>query len=175
MELSDAIRRRRSIRKFAPQPVPDALLMELIQAGAVAPSASNLQAWQFVLINKPELVRKVDLFSPGLSGNPPTIIAICSDMNYAGEHGSPNSEIYGCIMDASMAAENIMLKAMDLGLGTCAIKSYNAAAVAKILKLPEYFRMELLISVGYPEGDIKPRRLRPLEEVVHWNDWGETT
>lgn len=175
MELSDAIRQRRSIRKFSPQPVPKALLLELIQAGAVAPSASNLQAWQFVVIDEPELVRKVDLFSPGLSGNPPVIITICSDMNYAQQHGSPNSEVYGCIMDASMAAENIMLRALDLGLGTCAIKSYNAAAVSKILRLPEHFRMELLISVGYPDGIVKPRRLRPLEEVLHWNAWEETT
>ncbi len=175
MEISDAIRRRRSIRKFGSQPVPDALLLELIQAGAVAPSASNLQAWQFVIINDLELVRKVDLFSPGLSGKPPVIIAICSDMNFARDHGSPNSETYGCIMDASMAAENIMLKALDLGLGTCAIKSYNTAAVSKLLKLPEYLRIELLLSVGYPEGDIKPRRLRPLEEILHWNIWEEAT
>ncbi|MFU0832444.1 MAG: FMN reductase (NADPH) [Oscillospiraceae bacterium] len=169
MEISDAIKQRRSIRKFSTQPVSKELLLELIQAGAVAPSASNLQACQFIVINDPELVRKVDLFSPGLSGKPPAIIAICSDMNYVREHGSPNSEIYGCMMDASMAAENIMLKALDLGLGTCAIKSYNTEAVRKILKLPEHFRMELLISVGYPDGEVKPRRLRPLDEILHWN------
>lgn len=175
MELSDAISRRRSIRKFVDRPVATELLAELVRAGAVAPSASNLQAWQFVVINEPELVRKVDLFSPGLSGKPPAIIAVCSDMDYAGAHGSVNSEIYGCIMDASMAGENIMLKALEFDLGTCAIKSYNAAAVAKLLKLPDHFRIELLISVGYPEGDLKPRRLRPLEEILHWNIWEEAT
>lgn len=78
------------------------------------------------------------------------------------------------MMDASMAAENIMLKALEFGLGTCAIKSYNAAAVSKLLNLPNRFRMELLISVGYPEGDLKPRRLRPMEEILHWNTWEET-
>ena len=174
MELSDAIKQRRSIRKFSERTVSDALLLELVHAGAVAPSASNLQAWQFVVINKPELVRKVNLFSPGLSGKPPVIIAICSDMDYASIHGSTNSEVYGCIMDASMAAENIMLKALEFGLGTCAIKSYNVGAVSKLLNLPNHFRMELLISVGYPEGDLKPRRLRPLEEILHWNTWEET-
>lgn len=174
MELSDAIKQRRSIRRFSKRPVPDALLLELVHAGAVAPSASNLQAWQFVVINEPELVRKVNLFSPGLSGKPPVIIAICSDMNYASIHGSTNSEVYGCMMDASMAAENIMLKALEFGLGTCAIKSYNVAAVSKLLNLPNRFRMELLISVGYPEGDLKPRRLRPMEEILHWNTWEET-
>lgn len=174
MELSDAIKQRRSIRRFSERPVPDALLLALVHAGAVAPSASNLQAWQFVVINEPELVRKVNLFSPGLSGKPPVIIAICSDMNYVSIHGSTNSEVYGCMMDASMAAENMMLKALEFGLGTCAIKSYNVSAVSKLLNLPNRFRMELLISVGYPEGDLKPRRLRPMEEIVHWNTWEET-
>lgn len=173
MELSDAIRQRRSIRRFSAQPVPEELLLELILAGARAPSASNLQAWQFFLLTDPELVRKVDLFSPGLSGKPPVIIAVCSDMSYAWEHGSLNSEVYGCIMDASMAAENIMLKAMELGLGTCAIKSFNAAAVGKLLNLPGHYRMELLISVGYPDETPKPRRLRPLEEILHRNAWEE--
>lgn len=173
MELSHAILQRRSIRRFSAQPVPEEFLLQLVRAGAVAPSASNLQAWQFFLLTDPELVRKVDLFSPGLSGKPPVIIAICSDMNYVLEHGSTNSEVYGCVMDASMAAENIMLKALELGLGTCAIKSYNASAVGKLLNLPVHYRMELLISVGYPDETPKPRRLRPLEEILHRNAWEE--
>ncbi|MFV0497442.1 MAG: nitroreductase family protein [Candidatus Fimivivens sp.] len=175
MKVSDAITQRRSIRKFNDRTVSDALLLKLVHAGAIAPSASNLQAWQFVVINDPELVQKVKIFSPGLHGKPPAIIAICSDMDYVGAHGSKNSELYGCIMDASMAAENIMLEALELGLGTCAIKSYNAPAVTKLLKLPDHFRMELLISVGYPDSDPKPRRLRPLAEILHWNAWEETT
>lgn len=173
MEVSEAIQKRRSIRGFNPKPVPEELLLQLVKAGALAPSASNLQAWQFFLLTDPELVRKVELFSPGLSGKPPVLIAVCSDMNYALEHGSPNSEEYGCIMDASMAAENIMLKAVELGLGTCAIKSYNPDAVKKLLKLPRHYRMELLISVGFPEDSPRPRRLRALDEILHWNAWEE--
>ena len=169
MDVLEAIMQRRSTRRFSSRTVPDELLKELVKAGALAPSASNLQAWQFYLLTDPALVRRVDLFSPGLSGNPPVIMAICSDMEYAAKHGSPNSEVYGCIMDASMAAENIMLRAVELGLGTCAIKSYNEAAVRKLLKLPPHYRMELLISIGYPEGVPRQRRLRPMEELLHYN------
>ncbi|MCC8025170.1 MAG: nitroreductase family protein [Clostridium sp.] len=171
MELSDVIRQRRSIRAFAQRPVPHHLLLELVQAGALAPSASNLQAWQFFLLTDPQLVKKVDLFSPGLSGKPPVILAVCSDMDYALAHGSPNSEIYGCMMDAAMAAENILLKAVDLGLGACAVKSYNDTAVRKLLNLPSHYRIEILISLGYPEGSPRPRRVRPMEEILHYNQW----
>ena len=68
-----------------------------------------------------------------------------------------------------MAAENIMLRAAELGLGTCAVKSYNEAAVRKLLKLPPHYRMELLISIGYPQGAPRQRRLRPMEEMLHYN------
>ena len=169
MDVIEAIRQRRSTRSFSSRMVPDEMLRDLVRAGALAPSASNLQAWQFYLLTDPVLVRKIDLFSPGLSGNPPVIMAICSDMEYASIHGSPNSEVYGCIMDASMAAENIMLRAAELGLGTCAVKSYNEAAVRKLLKLPPQYRMELLISIGYPQGAPRQRRLRPMEEMLHYN------
>ena len=80
-------------------------------------------------MTEPDLVAKVDMFSPGLSGHPPVILVICSDMEYALSH-SRNAEIYGCMMDASMAAENIMLAALEEGLGTCAIKSYTDAPYA---------------------------------------------
>lgn len=175
MNVSEAVSYRRSVRSFDPRPVPEELLLQLVKAGSMAPSASNLQAWQFFLLTDPALVQKVDMFSPGLSGRPPVILAICSDMDYASVHGSPNSAVYGCIMDAAMAAENIMLLAAELGLGTCAIKSYNETAVRKILKLPPHYRMELLISIGYPEGTPCPRRLRPMDEILHFNAWEEDT
>ena len=52
-----------------------------------------------------------------------------------------------------MAAENLMLKAVELGLGTCAIKSYNDSAIRKILNIPERYRIEMLMSIGYPLGE----------------------
>ena len=171
MNVTEAINTRRSIRKFKDTPVGHDLLLRLADAGRLAPSASNLQAWKFIFLTEKELVGKISLFSPGLSGNPPIILIICSDMAYALEHGSRNSEIYGCMMDASMAAENIMLKAQEEGLGTCAVKSYNDAAVRKILNLPDTYRIELLLSIGWPDGEPQIPRRKKLEEVVTFNGW----
>lgn len=150
------------------------MLIKLADMGRIAPSASNLQAWKFLFITEPLLVEKVDMFSPGLSGSPPVILVICSDMEYVKEHGSRNSEIYGCMMDASMAAENIMLTAPEYGLGTCAIKSYNDAVVKKLLHLPDTCRIEMLMSIGYPKGEPRAPRRKSLEEVVMFNQWEDT-
>ena len=76
MELTEVIEKRRSIRKFSDKPVSREILEELIKAAALAPTASNLQAWRFFVADDPELVRDIDSFSPGLSGKPPVIIAI---------------------------------------------------------------------------------------------------
>lgn len=174
MEFNEVLMNRRSIRKFKEQPIERDILLRLVEKASMAPSASNLQAWRFCIIDDPVLVRKVDMFSPGLSGKPPVIIAVCSDYAYAEQKTSgSNYKVYGCIMDASMAAENLMLAAVEEGLGTCAIKSYNDAAVRKLLKLPEHMHLEILISVGYPDADPKMPKRKGTDEVVFFNTWEE--
>ena len=83
MLLNEAIMGRHSIRSFRPDPVEKSLLLTLADAAQQAPSASNLQAWRFLFITDQQLKEKVDLFSPGLSGKPPVILVICSDMHKA--------------------------------------------------------------------------------------------
>lgn len=169
MELHEAVMSRCSIRSFAERPVPADLLEDLVRHAVEAPTASNLQAWRFLVCDDIQLVRAIDSFSPGLSGRPPVIIVILSDMAEAEARGSVNSRIYGCMMDASMAAENLMLRAADLGLGTCAIKSYNDAAVREILHLPDSLRIELLISLGYPAKMSRKPARKPMEQVLFFN------
>lgn len=170
MEFEDVARGRRSIRKFKPDPVPEELLREIVERGTWAPSASNMQAWRFGLITDPTVVRQIDRFSPGMGGNPPALIAVCSDLAYAQQRcGNKADEL--ATMDASLAAENIMLAAYNKGLGTCAIKSYNDAVVRKILQLPESIHIELLITVGYPDHDPKMPRRKGLDVVAFSNVW----
>lgn len=173
MELHEVIEKRRSIRKFSEKPVSRELLEQLIRAAALAPSASNMQAWRFFVADEPELVRAIDSFSPGLSGKPPVIIAIASDLAEVERRGSKNSLVYGLMMDAAMAAENLMLEAADLGLGTCAIKSYNDKAVHKLLKLPDTMRLEILISVGWPAAEPREPKRKAMDQVLLWNAWAE--
>lgn len=173
MELHEVIEKRRSIRKFSEKPVSRELLEQLIRAAALAPSASNMQAWRFFVADEPELVRAIDSFSPGLSGKPPVIIAIASDLAEVERRGSKNSLVYGLMMDAAMAAENLMLEAADLGLGTCAIKSYNDKAVHKLLKLPDTMRLEILISVGWPAAEPREPKRKAMDQVLFWNAWAE--
>lgn len=170
MKVEEAIKSRHSIRSFKPDKVEEGVLLKLADAGQHAPSASNLQSWRFLFITSSQLKEKVDLFSPGLSGKPPVILVICSDMEKVRKKGGKNSEVYGCLMDASMAAENIMLAAVANGLGTCAIKSYNETAVRKVLQIPERYRVEMLLSIGYPLGEARCTKRPEPEAVTFFNE-----
>lgn len=101
METKQALAECRSIRKFADRPVDREMLTELVEAACAAPTASNLQAWRFVMVTDPELVRKVDLVSPGLSGYPPVILVICSDLEEVARRGSAHFLEYGYMMDTA--------------------------------------------------------------------------
>ena len=93
MEILKAIEQRHSIRSFQEKKVPKEVLIKLADAAQRAPSASNLQAWKFLFVTEDALREKVDFFSPGLSGKPPVILVICSDMEKALKKGGENSKI----------------------------------------------------------------------------------
>ena len=171
MELLEALKRRRSIRKFTNQPVSRQELEALVEAGTWAPSASNVQAWKFGIVDDAALVRKIDMFSPGMSGNPPALIVVCSDRAYARHRGGENAANSLATLDCAYASENIMLAAADMGLGTCAIKSYNDAALRKILGLPDHVVIELVITVGHPAVQPPMPARKPVSDVAFYNTW----
>lgn len=172
--LQDCIQTRRSVRIFRAEPVDRAIIRELIRNGCMAPSGSNIQPWQFIVADDPELVAELVSFSPGIGKVPPCILILCTDRRRALEKGGVMGRDQLSLIDIAMAAENIILSAVDQGLGTCAVRSFPSLILQKILKLPEHIMPELLITLGYPEriGKMPPKR--PLNELLYFNGWGES-
>lgn len=170
--ILNIIKKRRSIRQYNQKEVPDKLLLELIEAAIWAPTGSNIQPWYYIIVQNKGILNRIKTFSPGLLGNPPSLIVICSDRKRAFEKGGTLGRDELCIMDISMAAQNLMLLATEKGLGTCVIKSFNKKAISKILELPDYISPDLLISVGYYTKEAKPPMRRDVTEVTFFNRWG---
>jgi nitroreductase len=148
MDVWEAIKGRRSIRSFEDRPVEKDTLLKLVEAGVWAPTGGNLQTWRFVIVTSKEMMRKVKMVSPGLLGDPPAVIAICQDLQEAQRRASKiGAEIV--TMDTAMCAQNIMLAAYELNLGTCPIASFHKKGVQQLLHLPEGIMPQLLVSVGY--------------------------
>jgi nitroreductase len=159
----EIIKTRRSIRRFLDKPVPLEVLDELLEAARWAPSGGNSQPWVFVVVREPASVRKVKMFSPGMGGVPTALIVLCSDQS---------AEAATAIMDISMAAQNVMLAAEDRDLGSCVIRSHNPQALQTLLDLPSHVMPELIVALGYPAKPGRNPGRRPMEEIVHWEEWG---
>lgn len=171
-EVFKNIYERRSIRNFCPDAVPDDAIMEIIRAGTYAPSAMNLQPWRFVVIKnrqhikrlsdkakelwvemsknaqKPELQRLSDVVSrPGFDifFNAPLLILIFA-----------HQEAFMPQVDCAFAAENMMLAAWSMGLGSSwvglAQPLEKVSGIMKDLEVPEKHRLLGSLVFGYPEG-----------------------
>jgi nitroreductase len=162
METTEAIIRRRSIRSFEDKFVPDEAVRKLLESARLAPTGGNRQPWRFIVVRNPKMIRNIKMFAEGLSGVPTLVICVCCDDLDA-----------VTIMDIAMASENIMIQCVDLGLGSCAIASFNEDAVKKLLEVPAEVKMPLLISIGYPEGEPKIRPKKELRQVAYEEKWGE--
>jgi nitroreductase len=187
LELLDAIYSRRSVRKFSNQPVQRKLIETLLNAAVQAPSASNSQPWAFLVIqdsavmrdlsdkskqelldnmeNIPGLVRYRALLSNkdfNIFYNAPALVVILAKP--AGMH--PNE-------DCCLAAQNFMLAAHDLNLGTCwigfAVAALNASETKKALKIPEAYQVVAPIIIGYPESPLQ-FMAKNMPEIVNWLD-----
>lgn len=171
-DLMSIIKKRRSVRAYEPRKVPNELLLELIEAAIWAPTGSNIQPWYFIIIKDDGVLERINAFSPGLLGNPGNLIVICTDRKRAFEKASVLGRDVLCLMDISMAAQNIMLMATEKGLGTCAVRSFNKKAISKILNLPEHISPDLIVSVGYSNKAVNAPKRRGVNEVSFFDRWG---
>lgn len=166
----EAIKGRRSVRSFLGQPVDRKILEQLVEAAIWAPSGGNAQTWHFVVVTNSEQLSRLRTVSPGMLGVPPATIVVCQDQKEAKRKGGPLGAFLA-VVDAAMAAQNILLAAYDAGLGTCVIASFHTDAVARILGLPEEMKPVLLISVGWPERIPSPPPRRT--DVISWERYGK--
>ena len=170
MEVMEAIRGRRAVRRFTGEKVSLEDMKKILEAGIWAPSGSNVQPWEFVLVMDEDNVERVKVLSPGLFGNPSALVVLCVNRKRAERAGKMGEE--SALMDVSMAAQNMMLAAYSMGIGSCPVLSFNKAALRELLDIPEHVEPVLILTFGYPKFWPKAPRRRPLEEVVHFERYG---
>lgn len=166
------IRGRRSVREFEDTPVEDDAILSILEAARWAPSGGNKQPLIYVVVTKSGLKEKVKAVSPGLIGDPAALIIVCIDKGVVRSAGMSESQITVQRIEVGMAAQNLMLQAQDLGLGTCAVRSFNATAVRRLLRIPDDVVPELIVTLGYARSTPEAPPRRPLEDIVHWDCYG---
>ncbi len=169
MDVFEAIRERRSIRSFRPDPIPEQHVQKILEAACLAPSAGNCQPWEFVLVRHPERKRALADAALGQEfiAEAPLVIVVCANVSRsAWRYGERGKKLY-CIQDTAAAVQNILLAAHALGYGACWVGAFLDEEVARVINAPENVRPVAIIPIGKPaERPARPRRL-PLSQVCH--------
>ncbi|MGE5614570.1 MAG: nitroreductase family protein [Bacillota bacterium] len=164
MNVLDAIRERRSIRRYSPRMVEDEKLEKVLEAARLAPSANNRQSWKFVVVKDRETRQKLAeaAGAQAFVGQAPVVIVGC---------GTDPDSVMKCgqhryTVDLSIATAYMILEACELGLGTCWIGHFDENTVKDILGVPANVRVVTMMPIGYPDEAPSPRPRKKLEEIV---------
>lgn len=170
MTFDELFMTRRSIRKYKEQKLETEKLEAIINAAIWAPTAGNMQLLHYIVVQDDETLDKIKMFALGMPKSAPCAVVICADLAEAEAKGGAIIK-KNVPVDAGFAAQNILLKAHDLGLGACPVKSYNEKSVGQILKLPKEVVPLMVVTLGYYEKLPKAPTRKRLAEVTHYGSW----
>ena len=177
MNFMDLIESRRSVREYADRPVAREKIERCLEAARLAPSACNSQPCRFIVVDEPALRQAVARAALGPAGSfnrfaaaAPLLVAVTVERNIHTQIGGLLKGMRYNLIDLGIAAEHFCLQAVEEGLGTCMIGWFGGRRVKRLLGVPRGRKVGLLIAVGYPaDGEIKPKKRKPLEEIRSYN------
>jgi nitroreductase len=180
MALLDIIKKRRSIRKYLDKAVEREKINLCLEAARLAPSAINGQPWKFIVVDEPELKKKlceaafrgVFAFNTWAKAAPGLVVVVVNN--------SPVSQIINTLrnsipylIDIGITTEHFVLQAEELGLGTCWMAGLDEKATRKVLGIPLGKKVAAIIALGYPDltEEKRSRPRKKLEEMASFNGW----
>jgi nitroreductase len=181
MEFLNLINKRQSDRKYTDKPVEEEKLIRCLEAARLAPSASNSQPWTFIVVDNPDIVKKIGKAARGPVGTfnnfvyeAPVIIAIVLEPpKIITQIGIKLKQKEWPLIDIGIAAEHFCLQATEEGLGTCMLGWFDEEKTKKLLNIPKEKLVPLLITVGYtPENYRHRKKIRkPLAKIIRRNSY----
>jgi nitroreductase len=173
MELYEAIRTRRSVRSYRPDPIPEDVLGRVMEAVRIAPSGSNRQPWKFILVKDEGLKKELVPACHGQEfvAEAPIIVAACG-LEFQKSYGEFMGKM-SLLVDVTIAVDHLTLAARAEGLGTCWIASFSNEAVKKVLSIPDEIQVVTLTPLGYPAGPAfrEPGSRKRLEEIICYDKY----
>ena len=170
MEVSQAIRTKRAVRKFQDKPLPEEVVRAILNAGRRSQSSKNEQAWQFIAIRDKSILKALSecgTWAGHLAGAALGVAILTPD---------PEGK-FQIMFDAGQAAAFMQLAAWEFGVGSVPASIYEMEKARAILAFPADWHLRIALSFGYPLEEEKlsapPKKggRKPLEEIVHWDRW----
>jgi nitroreductase len=166
LEFMDVVRRRRSIRKYKPDPVPESEIEYILEAARLAPSWKNGQCWRYIVVTAPDLRKKITMRDWAAAA--PVVVVACADPGKTEEReGRPYY-----MLDVGIGMEHLVLAAAERGLGTCWIGlHFEERAVKEALGVPDNIRVVAITPLGYPAEAPPDKGRKPMAEIFSRNHW----
>jgi len=172
LELAETLRKRSMCRDFDPTPVEREKLERLVYAASRAPQGGNMPVREYIVIDDSRRVKLLRGVTPSMLANPPAVLVICTDLHKALEVMGVQGRDVLSLLDAGAAAENVALQAVELGLGVSFVRSATEEAAKRVLEIPERYRIDMIIGIGYKSRD-RPPPMKGWKPTVHHNTHGE--
>ncbi len=169
MDFLELVKKRYSVRAYKPDPVEDDKLQKVLEAAHRAPTAHNLQPFQFIVIHtkgKEAELRRI--YSASWFVQAPIIICACGIPSQSWVRSDGKNY---CDVDVAIAMEHLILAATDLSLGTCWIGAFNPNAAREVLKLPADVEPIAFTPLGYSDGESRLNKRKSVDELVRYEHW----
>lgn len=169
MNVLEAIESRRSVRAFTREGVSEKEIERLIEAARRAPSAGNIQPWEFVIVTDVTMKRNLSVaaLDQTFIEEAPVVIVVCADeMRSARRYGNRGARLY-CLQDTAAATQNILLAAHAVGLGACWVGAFDEDKVKIAIRTPRNIRPVAIVPVGHPAEKPAASPKRSINEIVH--------
>lgn len=170
MEAIEAILKRRSVRRYKPDPIPEEHLRRILECGRQSPSAGNRQPWHFVVTKDPELKGQLARACNGQTWMADAYIILTGVGLPEVSRGSTGRLWYQ--VDVAIAMQDMILAATALGYGTCWIGAFDEEEVKRVLEIPEELAVVALTPIGVPAESPSPRPRKAPEEVFSEEKFG---
>ena len=158
MDFDTLIHNRYSVRAYVKKPIEDEKLQKVLNAARMAPTGSNRQAFQLIVVHtagREDEIRQI--YNKDWFVDAPIVIVACAAPDYK--------------LNVGLVMDHLILAATDLGFGTCWIGDFNRNAAREILGLPEDVEPIIFTTLGYAADEIRPKKRKSLDDLVRYEHW----
>jgi len=171
MKFIELAEKRCSIRGFKPDPVSEEMLNEVLRAGNLAPTAKNLQPFQFIVVRDAIALDGLAKAYPApFFREAPVVIVVCVEPSEGWTRDRFDGKNYSEV-DAAIATDHMTLAATDIGLGTCWIGAFDPDRVSSVMGLPSNIEPLVMLLLGYPNAEGREKQRKQQEELVRYDHW----
>jgi nitroreductase len=179
-DLMTLMQERRSVRKYEERPVTEETLQKVLEAVRWAPSWTNCQCWEVIVVKDPAIKAQLQASLPP-KGNPaasamvqaPVVLVMCAKSGVSGFYKDQPSTQFGewMMYDLGLATQNLCLMAHSLGLGTVVVGLFDHQKARQVVGVPAGYELVTMIPLGYPAKSGAAPKRREVSEFTHQEKW----